>query len=338
MTTATFQVVRVGPLVSFQDGGRLGSLRFGVPASGPMDRLAHATANEVVGNDRGATAIEVSMAGLVLECLAGSVTVAVAGGAFRVEVPGPWRDPWLVATVTAGDRLVIEAGEWGSWAYVAFAGEVRARRWLGSTATHAPSGFGGGVLEVGQRVTIGDARRQPERDGPIPIPDHGRPPDVVPVVLGPQQHRFVGDATTNLLGQPYQLTEAYDRMGVRLSGPRLALDDALSIPSEPIVRGSIQVAGDGVPTVLLADHQTTGGYPKIATLVSSELDRFAQHRAGDHIRFRAITPAEAVERARARAADDARYLETVSRPARTLDQRLMRHDLIGSADFLIDPS
>ena len=337
VTTARFQVERVGPFVSFQDRGRHGSLRFGVPASGPMDRLAHATANLVVGNEQPTTAIEVSLAGMTLECVAGSATVAIAGGGFTVTAPGPWRDPWLVTTVGVGDRLVLEPGEWGSWTYVAFAGELTAPRWLGSTSTHAPSGFGGGMLRVGQELTVDGARCERERDGPIPIPEFARPPDVVSVVLGPQRHRFVDDATTNLLDGRYHLTEAYDRMGVRLSGPALVLDDALAIPSEPVVRGSIQVAGDGVPTVLLADHQTTGGYPKIATVVSSELDRFTQRRAGDPIRFSAVTPAAAIELARARAAESARYLDTIVEPARTLDQRLMQHNLIGDADFLLDP-
>lgn len=336
MTSARFHVVSAGPLVSFQDEGRFGSLRFGVPASGPMDRLGHAAANLAIGNGRNATAIEVSMAGVILECIAGPVTVAIAGGGFRLAQPGPWQDPWLVTTLEAGDRLAVEMGEWGSWAYVAFAGEVEADRWLGSTATHAPSGFGGGVLGTGQVITIDQARSEPERDGPIPVPDFAHPLDVVPVVLGPQRQRFVDEATADLLDHRYELTEAYDRMGVRLSGPELALNDALSIPSEPIVRGSIQVAGDGVPTVLLADHQTTGGYPKIATVVSSELDRFSQRRAGDRIRFTSVTPAEAIELSRARAAESNHYLDAIVEPARTLAQRLMHHNLIGSADFLID--
>jgi allophanate hydrolase len=121
------------------------------------------------------------------------------------------------------------------------------------------------------------------------------------VVLGPQDRFFTREAIAALVGAPYRLTDAYDRMGVRLRGPQLVPEGALSIPSEPILRGSIQVAGDGVPAVLLADHQTTGGYPKIATIVSAHLDGFVQLRPHEVVRFHAVTPEEAVGLARLRA-------------------------------------
>jgi allophanate hydrolase len=133
------------------------------------------------------------------------------------------------------------------------------------------------------------------------------------VVLGPQDRFFGQAAVAAFLGAPYRLTEAYDRMGVRLSGPSLAPEAALSIPSEAILRGSVQVAGDGVPVLLLADHQTTGGYPKIATAVDGDLDGFAQLRPGDPVRFRAVLPAEAVALARGRARAQAAYLAALAR-------------------------
>jgi len=115
---------------------------------------------------------------------------------------------------------------------------------------------------------------------------------------------------------------------MRLKGPELPMGEALSIPSEPIVRGSVQVSGDGVPTVLLADHQTTGGYPKIATVISPDTDCLAQYRAGQPVRFKDITSAQAVAEARSFAAQKTAYLEQISVPRGTLAQRLMRENLI----------
>ena len=112
-----------------------------------------------------------------------------------------------------------------------------------------------------------------------------------------------------LLSAAWRVSSAYDRMGMRLEGPALPLSDALSIPSEAIVAGSLQVSGDGVPTLLMRDHQTTGGYPKIATVLACELDRIAQSRPGDGLALRAVTPHAAVARARRHAALTARWLD-----------------------------
>lgn len=110
------------------------------------------------------------------------------------------------------------------------------------------------------------------------------------VVLGPQDRFFANGSVAAFLGSPYRLTNAYHRMGVRLEGPSLKPIASLDMPSEPIVRGSVQVAGDGIATALLADHQTTGGYPNIATVLDSDLDAFTQLRPRDLVAFRAVTP------------------------------------------------
>jgi 5-oxoprolinase (ATP-hydrolysing) subunit C len=166
--------------------------------------------------------------------------------------------------------------------------------------------LGGGAVEAGQDLVVERARVLPERA--IPCPVWARPRGEVAVVIGPQERFFAADRLDLLLGATFHLTDAYDRMGVRLRGPSLAPEAALTIPSEPVLRGSIQVAGDGVPAVLLADHQTTGGYPKIATLVGSELDGFAQLRPHAAVAFRAVRPEQAVAMARIRAAAMARVL------------------------------
>lgn len=340
MTTdhALLHVVRSGPLVTLQDAGRFGRLRFGIAASGPMDRFSHAAANVAVGNDRTATAIEVSAAGVELECGERPITVGVVGGAARIEHDGARVPDAMVLTVQPSQRLSIRPGERGSWAYVAVAGDIDSDRWLESSATHSIAGLGGGALQTAQTLTVSRPRVETEREGSLgdlmPIRSSGP----VRVVLGPQLHHFLDEAVEALRNESFALTDAYDRMGVRLDGPGLPMHNVLSIPSEPIVRGSIQVNGDGVATVLLADHQTTGGYPKIATIISSDLDRFVQNRPGDSVRFEAIEPGSAVSLTREELARLDAALQAISRPGRNLAGRLMNEDLIGSdAASVIDP-
>lgn len=326
--TARLRVTFAGPLITVQDAGRFGQMRFGVTASGPMDRVAHAAANLAIGNPAEAAAIEVSRGGVALECADGAVTLAVAGGDVVVDHRGTAEPGWTALTLRAGERVTIRAGAWGSWAYVAVAGDLLGQQWLGSAATHSMSGLGGGVLVGGDELEIAGARVEPEREGAIPVPDFARSTGSVRVVMGPQDHHFQTEALDAFTSSPYRLTDAFDRMGVRLDGPPLPLREALSLPSEPIVRGSIQVAGDGVPTVLLADHQTTGGYPKIATVVSADVDAVAQLRSGDVIDFVAVDAAAAVGFARRRADELAEYFARVAGPGRTIAHRLRAANLI----------
>ncbi|MGJ8622489.1 MAG: biotin-dependent carboxyltransferase family protein [Yoonia sp.] len=327
MADAAFSVTFAGPLVTVQDAGRPGNMRYGVPASGPMDRLAFAAAHAALGNAPGLAGVEISLGGLMLQCTQGSVTVAITGGDFTVEHGGQKTTSWTILTISKGERLAIRAGKAGSWAYLAFAGHLASTAWLGHQATHASSGFGGGAIRSGDTLLVQEAAVREDRLGAIPQPTQ-MPEGPIRVVTGPQDQHFAGDAVERFLSEPFTVTDSYDRMGMRLDGPKLELDGALSIPSEPIVRGSVQVAGDGVPTVLLADHQTTGGYPKIATVISCDTDRLAQFRAGQKLRFAAISSAQAVDAVRDYAAKTTQYLEQVAVARGTLQQRLMRENLI----------
>lgn len=327
MSDAMFKVQFAGPLVTVQDGGRAGNMRFGVAASGAMDRVAFAAAHAALGNTSGTGAIEISLGGLILYCTEGSVTLAITGGDFIVEHAGKKTTSWTTLTITKGEKLAIRAGKSGSWAYLAFCGDLQAGRWLGSQATHAPSGFGGGALQSGQSLKVADAKLRDDRLGAIVRPDFASD-GPIRVVTGPQDQHFAKEALAQFLTQPFHVTDAYDRMGMRLKGPALHLNNALSIPSEPIVRGSVQVSGDGAATVLLADHQTTGGYPKIATVISIDTDRLAQYRAGQTFRFTPITHQKAVEEVRHFAAHKNRYISEISVARGTLQQRLMRENLI----------
>jgi biotin-dependent carboxylase-like uncharacterized protein len=328
MAVARFVVTSVGPLVSIQDAGRPGLMRYGVPVSGPMDRGAFEIANAALGLKTRGPAIEVSMGGLTLACVDGAVTVSVAGGGFLVSLDRTSLSSWIVATLRAGSTLSIRPGPWGSWTYLAFAGRLKAKSWLGGASTHAASGLGGGKLEAGQQLEVDDVELREERAGEIPCPVWARARNDVKVVLGPQDRFFPPEAIDALLATPFTLTDAYDRMGVRLLGPSLRLLASLDMPSEAITRGSIQVAGDGVATVLLADHQTTGGYPKIATVVSDQIDGLVQQRSRGAIRFVSVKPEAAIDSVRTREHVKNRYLENLRAKPTTLADRLMASNLI----------
>lgn len=301
MSEAVLEVISVGPLVSIQDRGRSGFMRFGVPASGPMDRLAAAAANAVLGNAADAPVIEVSLGGLALRCVSGGVTVAVAGGGFRVHHGETDCSAWHVLTLEAGCEIAIRPGFWGSWCYLAFAGQLAAHEWLGSAATHSQSGLGGGRLAKGQELRVTAAVPLPAAEGHFPCPVAARARHTVRVTPGPQDRHFDPRTIAAFAAGPWRLSDASDRMGVRLLGPAIAPRGALDIPSEPITRGAVQVAGDGIPAVLMADHQTTGGYPKIATVIDCDLDGFAQLRPRAPVEFRIISAEDAVAIARRRA-------------------------------------
>ena len=313
MSRAMLKVAFAGPYVSVQDGGRRGYMRFGVPRSGPMDRLGFATANLALGNDPGAAGIEISSGGLTLDCIEGAVGFAVAGGGFLTTLAGETAPGWRVAVIEAGQRLVIRPGRWGAWTNLAFAGRLAARDWLGSAATHALSGFGGGRLATGQLLEVEAARILPARDLPLPV--LARFTGRAHVVMGPQDHFFDAAAREAFLDGDWSLSNAYDRMGMRLAGPAIMPAAVLDMPSEGIMRGAVQIAGDGVPVVMQADHGTTGGYPKIATVLDADLDAFVQGRPHQHLHFRAVTPEQAVAIARTRHGAVTRYLAGIRREA-----------------------
>ena len=328
MSEARLKVLYSGPLISYQDGGRFGMMRFGVPASGPMDRLAHAAANVALGRPQDATAIEISIGGLELACAAGEVTCCVAGGEFQVSHAGAAMQSWCVRTLREGEVMSIRPGRRGSWAYLAFAGELACDQWAGRTATHTMSGLGGGILATGSNIVVRDAEVSEAREGRLAVPEWVLSRPRVRVVLGPQTGQFEPEAIAAFLQQDFSITPAYDRMGMRLAGPKLALKNALSIPSEPIVRGSVQVAGDGIASILLADHQTTGGYPKIATILSCDTDHVAQLRPHDRVAFQAVGVDESVQLVRSGARLAHRLLGAIAIPSGTLSERLMRENLI----------
>ncbi len=323
-----FRVEAAGPLTTIQDGGRPGHMRFGVPQSGPVDRLAFAAVNAALGNPKGSSVIEVSGGGISIRGGEAPVGFAIAGGDFTAAINGVSIGSWVCAVLPSGGQLTIrDAGPGdhaGNWACLGFAGQMITPRWLGSAATHALAGLGGGRVVAGQTIVIDGTSPCFAAPATLPLPPASA--GAIRVVIGPQERFFGADALDALGAGPWRIGAAFDRMGVVLDGPAL-LPTSLAMLSEPLVRGTVQVNGSGTATVLLADHQSTGGYPRIATVISADVDRLAQLRPGSPLCFAAVTVSEAIVAARASQSEIAAWLTTVAHPA-SLEERLFGSNLI----------
>ena len=295
--TAVLRLLLAGPGVTVQDGGRHGFLRYGVTGAGPMDPFAHTVANRALGNPSDAAAIEISLGGIEVTIEGEPVTIAIAGGDFQVMLDGQVLPPAVVARLEPGARLKVRAGPGGVWSYLAVAGGFDLPQVLGSSATHTRTGMGGlegRMLQVGDSLPVGIAANE-ITTGLIVAPLLERPAESIRVLLGPQDDYFAPDQIAAFLAGPWTISTRGDRMAYFLEGPKLSHKLGFNIPSDGVAMGAIQVPGEGLPIVLMADRQSTGGYPKIATVIGADLGRLAQARPGTALTFRAVSHAEAVQ-------------------------------------------
>jgi biotin-dependent carboxylase-like uncharacterized protein len=292
-------VVEPGLLTTVQDLGRPGYQRVGIPPSGPLDRAAFVLANRLVGNPEGAAGLELTLRGPRLE-VRRACGIAVTGGDMGFAVNGEAAPTWTAVRLRPGDIVSFRMVTAGCRAYLAVAGGLDLPPALGSRATYLRGRLGGvdgRALQKGDGLPVGRPPIDPDRlDGRTVSPAR-RPayPSEVEcrVILGPQDDRFTPEGLTALLAGPYEVTPQADRMGYRLRGPLIAHARGHDIISDGIPLGGIQVPGDGQPIVLLVDRQTTGGYTKIATVISVDIGRLGQARPGHRVRFRGVTLAEA---------------------------------------------
>jgi antagonist of KipI len=292
-------VVRAGMLTTIQDRGRWGLQARGVPVAGPMDPCSHRLANALVGNDPAAATLEVTLVGPELEFDAERV-VAVAGAEFEIAVDGrtvPLNAAFLVA---AGARLRFGRRLRGARAYLAVEGGIAVPPTLGSRATHVISAMGGldgRPIRSGDVLPLTDSvrTRGPGTNEPhtpiVPLPEHAAR---LRVLAGPQADLFSRDALDVLQSAPYTISSTSDRMGFRLDGPKLTHARGADIISDATPLGVLQVPASGQPILLMADRQTSGGYPKIATVISADMSVAGQLGPGDAITFAVCTPREAL--------------------------------------------
>jgi KipI family sensor histidine kinase inhibitor len=289
------EIVAGGLQTLVQDLGRWGYARYGVPRSGPMDPFAARAATCLVGNGPDAAGLEITFGGPTIrfrrECL-----IAVTGADLSPSVDGAAVPGWTAQTVAAGAVLKFGRRRAGLRAYLAVAGGLAVPPVLGSRATYLRGGFGGlagRALAAGDRLDVGLAAPDASRRAGCSLAAEQRPayrPDpTVRVLLGPHDDRFPMEAIEQLLSTAYAVAPDSDRMGYRLAGPRLARREPADLVSGGMSLGGIQVPGDGQPIILLSDHQTTGGYPLLATVIQADLPLVAQLAPGQSLRFKAVS-------------------------------------------------
>jgi biotin-dependent carboxylase-like uncharacterized protein len=337
------RVIAPGPHTTIQDFGRMGYRDIGVPVSGALDPIALALANALVGNAGHAPALELLMHGPTLEVMAASVRLSLVGGTKTLDIEGANRrrvPSGQSVRLVRGERLCVGSLEQSACAYLAIEGGFDVPLCLGSASTYTRARLGG--LQ-GRAVASGDVLpiRQEEvatrSDRMLATVSDFRSDGPIRIVLGPQQDYFTEDAVRTLLSATYTVSARADRMGYRLDGPVLTHAKGSNIVSDGIAVGSIQVPGSGQPIVLLADAQTTGGYPKIATIISADVPLVGRRRPGDPIRFEAVTQAQAEAIRREQARNLRQWLSDV-RPVDGVDlTALQAANLIGGVtDALCD--
>ena len=279
-------VLKAGPGATIQDQGRHGYLRFGVTIAGPMDWVSHARANLLAGNPENAGAIEVAIGGIELEVESGPIVIGYAGAPFVASRNG--RALPLIGRVRleTGDRMAVRHGARGAWFYLSVAGGLNVAPLMGSLATSLRTGIGPAPLAAGDILALNHTSDLPAVSTDLIFPDCSEP---IRVVLGPQDDLFSVRGIETFLGEPYRISPRSDRMGYRLEGPRIEHLKGFNIVSDAIALGAIQVPGDGLPIVLMADHQPTGGYPKLAHVIRADIGRLAQCRPGETVRFGAVS-------------------------------------------------
>ena len=316
------EITAPGALVTVQDLGRSGWRRFGVPLAGALDSGLLRIANRLAGNADASSALEFFLLGPRFLAIDAPVQLAFAGDfsvtllhADERRVLASWRS----MTLQPGDALQVGALRSGRVGYIALAGLAVAPV-LGSASTYARArlgGMGGRALAAGDRLTVAAVAAGPPGGATVervlrtpPTASDGS----IRVVIGPQDDHFDGAALAVFFDGAYRLSRDADRMGLRLEGPPLRHrpDKGAEIVSDAAVPGSIQVPGNGQPIVLLADGQTVGGYPKIATVASADLARLASAPVGTVLRFAAVTVAEAEALARAHEAALLRHLAAIA--------------------------
>ena len=296
---ASLEVVSPGALATLQDLGRPGWRRIGMPRAGALDPGVLRIANVLAGQAEGAAAIEFFAAGPTLKALDHPVQLGLAGDfpatLTRASGERTQIEAWRSVTLRPGETLRAGSPRSARVGYVAVGGLAVAPV-LGSASTYARAALGG---HGGRALAAGD-KLKPAAAAARPMERVLRRPPAMPsapirVVPGPQADYFSAEALAAFFAGTWRVSAEADRMGVRLQGPALAhrADKGAEIVSDATVPGSIQVPGNGLPIVLLADGQTVGGYPKIGTVASADLGRLATAAIGAELRFEAVTVAQA---------------------------------------------
>ncbi|WP_338879439.1 biotin-dependent carboxyltransferase family protein [Achromobacter veterisilvae] len=307
----TMLVERPGMFSTLQDTGRLGHQQYGVSVNGPMDEWSHRAANALVGNPEDAAVLECTLNGPRLS-FSEHTLIALCGASMNVTADGQPVPYGQAVLLRRGVVLDIGARTAGARLYLAVRGGLAPEPVLGSRSTNVRAGFGGfhgRPLRKGDHVPLSAQRRTAPalpierrmvQSGlpmlsalPVDVSPPARPAGLLRVIPGPHWQAFTAAARADFESRQYQVTPQSDRMGIRLQGPALKLEQPMELVSEATVFGTVQVPPDGQPIVLMADRQSAGGYPKIGYVASADLPLLAQAMPGDGLRFETVTQADA---------------------------------------------
>jgi len=300
---ATVIVHTAGLLTTVQDRGRYGYQRFGMPVSGAMDVFSLELANLLLGNDRGDACLEATISGPEVEFTV-ATWIAITGADMDPQINGQGIPMNTAIDVRPGDRLGFRGLRSGCRAYIAFSGGIAVPPVMGSRSTYLRAGIGGfqgRALMPGDELPLGEleslspsdllirgaTQRKPRLkkipEGLIPEYKHEQ---TIRIISGPEAHYFEIAGLRSFLSTEYTVTAQSDRMGYRLSGEPIKHREGMTnIISAGISLGTVQVPGDGQPIILMADRQTSGGYARIACVITVDLTLLAQMRPGDIISF-----------------------------------------------------
>ncbi|PSL40263.1 antagonist of KipI [Planomicrobium soli] len=298
------QIIKGGLQTTVQDLGRYGYQKFGVITSGAMDPYAHRLANLLVGNDENAATFEVTLVGPTIQ-FERDMFIALCGGNLSPKIDGHAVDFWRPLAVKGGSTLSFGAPKAGCRCYLAVSGGISVPELMNSRSTYLRAeigGFQGRSLKAGDRVEVNptpakqlasfDKALSKDTDWQVPAPRYSTAP-VIRMMKGRHYELFDEESRKSAFTDFFTVSSNSDRMGYRLEGGALALEEPAELISEAVAFGSIQVPADGNPIVLLADRQTTGGYPKIGQIASVDLPLVSQLKPGDRLRFQEVTLQEA---------------------------------------------
>ena len=283
-----------GPLTTVQDEGRFFHQSSGIRPSGVMDVVAYEAANALVGNENGEAVLEMTFLGATLE-FRSTAWFAVTGADMQAKLDGVPVERYRAIRAEAGQTLALGMAASGCRGYLAVRGGIDVLLVMGSRSTDMSAklgGFEGRALKAGDVLpTIPDGGWTPS-DLRYDLPVYESAVEVR-VIPGPQEEYFTASGIETFFASSYEISPDSDRMGLRLEGPEIESRSGTDIVSDGIVFGSIQVPSGGKPIILMADHQTAGGYAKIGTVLSFDLPKLAQARPGDTVRFTRISAEEA---------------------------------------------
>ena len=291
----SIKIIKPGLLTTIQDKGRWGYQKFGMNVAGVMDDFATRIANLLIGNDQYEAVLEITLMGveILFNC---DEIISITGSDMNPKLNGKPVPMWTSLRVQAGDKLSSSGAVSGLRTYIAFSRGLDVPEIMGSKSTYTRGNLGGfegrklnkdDWIKLGEKPLSNRGSYLPEEEKPVYDKDQ-----IIRVVLGPQDDYFHQDALDVFLNSTYTITSEADRMGYRLEGPKINHKDAADIVSDGIAIGSIQVPGHGSPIIMMADRQTTGGYTKIATVITPDLPKLAQMGPGNRMKFEMVSVEE----------------------------------------------